>query len=190
MRGMIAVSGTPPMRPRQTAASTASMPNARSRRRGQVPQPPCGAPQAQELTPAPRTAAPSNAPLRATHDTMQRNSPRLAGSGPPAVTSRIYTSLTDVTSRPSRRGTTTRLTCPRLGAPILAIHGIGVAMSRHFWLVHSLLLLGALAAREATAQINPPFLEYAAKFALWAGSSRGWRYGRGRGRVRNVDQHS
>ena len=97
MRGMITAIGMASAPTRQTAASTASMPNARSRRRGQSPQPRSGAPKAQGLTPAPRTAARSTAPSRATHDPSERNTPRLAGSGPPAATPRISTTLTDVT---------------------------------------------------------------------------------------------
>src|SRR4051795_1207645 len=97
MRGMTALVGTAAPSTRQTAASTASMPNARSRRRGQSPQPRSGAPQAQGLTPAPRTAAPSTAPSRATRDPSERNTPRLAGSWPPAATTGISTILTDVT---------------------------------------------------------------------------------------------
>src|SRR3954471_906993 len=57
MRGMIAVPGMAPVRARQTAPSTASIPNARLRRRGQVPKPLSGAPQAQHLTPVAHNAA-------------------------------------------------------------------------------------------------------------------------------------
>jgi hypothetical protein len=46
-------------RERQTAASTAPMPNARPWRRGQAPQPRSGAPKAQGLTAAIAVAAPS-----------------------------------------------------------------------------------------------------------------------------------
>ena len=49
-------------RERQTAASTASMPNARLWRRGQAPKPQSGAPKAQGLTAAIAVAAPSNVP--------------------------------------------------------------------------------------------------------------------------------
>jgi hypothetical protein len=47
------------IRERQTAASTASMPNARPRRRGQAPKPHRGAPKAQGLTAAIAVAGPS-----------------------------------------------------------------------------------------------------------------------------------
>ena len=49
-------------RERQTAASTASMPNARLWRRGQAPKPQSGAPKAQGLTAAIAVAEPSNVP--------------------------------------------------------------------------------------------------------------------------------
>jgi len=97
MRGMIAVIGMAPAPTRQTAASTASMPKARSRHRGQAPQPRSGVPKAQGFTPAPRNAAQLSAPSRATDATSKRNTPRLAGSRPPAPTPQISTRLTDVT---------------------------------------------------------------------------------------------
>ena len=53
---------------------------------------------AQGLTPAPRTAAQSSAPSHATHNTKERNPPRLTGSEPPAAAPRISTRLTDVTN--------------------------------------------------------------------------------------------
>jgi hypothetical protein len=67
MPGMTVAIGTAPVRTRRTAASTASMPNAWSRRRGQAPKPRSGAPRAQGLTPAARTRAKSGAPSHAAH---------------------------------------------------------------------------------------------------------------------------
>ena len=82
---------------RQTAASTAPMPDARAWRRGQVPQPRSGAPKAQDLTAAITVAAPSHVPSIAPDDVM---APDSTGADAPMnafITPRIYTSLTDVT---------------------------------------------------------------------------------------------
>jgi len=97
MRGVIAAIEMAPVRARQTASSTASMPNARSRWQGQAPQPPSGAPKAQGLTLARRTAAQSSEPSNATRHKVKPNPPRPTGSEPPAATLQIPTRLTDVT---------------------------------------------------------------------------------------------
>src|SRR5271166_2036098 len=89
------------IRKRRTTASTAPMPDARPRRRGQAPQPRSGAPKAQGLTAATVVAAPSRAPSIALHDAPTRatavnptgtDTPMETSSTPP-----IYTSLTDAT---------------------------------------------------------------------------------------------
>jgi hypothetical protein len=88
-------------RERQTAASTAPMPNARPWRRGQAPTPRCGAPKAQGLTAAIAVAAQSTVPSIA-HQTINSTGARAPiGSSP---TLRIYTSLTDVTTANSPKG--------------------------------------------------------------------------------------
>ena len=82
---------------RQTAPSTAPMPNARPERRGQAPKPRRGAPKAQGLTAAIAVAAPSPGPSIAPDGPVNLNS---TGADTPMnafPTSRIYTSLTDVT---------------------------------------------------------------------------------------------
>jgi uncharacterized coiled-coil protein SlyX len=82
------------LRVRQTVASSAPMPNARPRRRGQAPQPRSGAPQAQGFTAAIAVAAPSKVPPVAQHP------PNSIGATAPIGTSTTlpnYTSLTDVT---------------------------------------------------------------------------------------------
>ena len=85
------------IRERQTAASTASMPNTRPRRRGQAPKPHRGAPKAQGLTAAIAVAGPSPVPSIAPDDPVSLNS---TGADVPMAfaTLRIYTSLTDTTS--------------------------------------------------------------------------------------------
>ena len=85
------------IRERQTAASTASMPNARPWRRGQAPKPHRGAPKAQGLTAAIAVAGPSPVPSIAPDDPVSLNS---TGADVPMcafATSRIYTSLTGTT---------------------------------------------------------------------------------------------
>src|ERR1700727_1453348 len=84
------------IRERQTAASTASMPNTRPRRRGQAPKPHRGAPKAQGLTAAIAVAGPSPVPSIAPDDPVSLNS---TGADVPMAfaTLRIYTSLTDTT---------------------------------------------------------------------------------------------
>jgi hypothetical protein len=86
------------IRERQTAASTASMPNTRPRRRGQAPKPHRGAPKAQGLTAAIAVAGPSPVPSIAPDDPVSLNS---TGADVPMAfaTLRIYTSLTDTTSQ-------------------------------------------------------------------------------------------
>jgi hypothetical protein len=76
-------------RERQTAASTAPMPNARPWRRGQAPQPRSGAPKAQGLTAAIAVAALSPVP------SIALDSTDIAAKIDTSTTSRIYTSLTD-----------------------------------------------------------------------------------------------
>jgi hypothetical protein len=85
------------LRVRQTAASSAPMPHARPWRRGQVPQPRSGAPEAQGLMAAITVAAPSQMPSVAKHpfSSTGADTPFAA-----STTSRIYTSLTDVTLAP------------------------------------------------------------------------------------------
>jgi hypothetical protein len=85
------------IRERQTAASTASMPSTRPRRRGQAPKPHRGAPKAQGLTAAIAVAGPSPVPSIAPDDPVSLNS---TGADVPMAfaTLRIYTSLTDTTS--------------------------------------------------------------------------------------------
>jgi hypothetical protein len=84
------------IRERQTAASTASMPSTRPRRRGQAPKPHRGAPKAQGLTAAIAVAGPSPVPSIAPDDPVSLNS---TGADVPMAfaTLRIYTSLTDTT---------------------------------------------------------------------------------------------
>ena len=85
------------IRERQTAASTASMPNPRPWRRGQAPKPHRGAPKAQGLTAAIAVAGPSPVPSIAPDDPVSLNS---TGADVPMcafATSRIYTSLTGTT---------------------------------------------------------------------------------------------
>ena len=85
------------IRERQTAASTASMPNPRPWRRGQAPKPHRGAPKAQGLTAAIAVAGPSPVPSIAPDDPASLNS---TGADVPMcafATSRIYTSLTGTT---------------------------------------------------------------------------------------------
>jgi hypothetical protein len=86
------------IRERQTAASTASMPSTRPRRRGQAPKPHRGAPKAQGLTAAIAVAGPSPVPSIAPDDPVSLNS---TGADVPMAfaTLRIYTSLTDTTSQ-------------------------------------------------------------------------------------------
>ena len=79
---------------RQTAASTASMPNARPRRRGQAPKPHRGAPKAQGLTAAIAVAGPSPVPSTAPDDPVSLNSTGAAVPMRAFATTRIYTSLT------------------------------------------------------------------------------------------------
>src|SRR5215831_19319954 len=83
------------IRVRQTAASSAPMPNARPQRRGQAPQPHGGAPKAQGLTAAIAVAAQSTVPSIAWYTTNS-----ISGTAPiePSPTLRIYTCLTDVTA--------------------------------------------------------------------------------------------
>ena len=81
------------IRERQTAASTASMPNPRPWRRGQAPKPHSGAPKAQGLTAAIAVAGPSPVPSIAPDDPVSLNS---TGADVPMcafATSRIYTML-------------------------------------------------------------------------------------------------
>ena len=76
---------------RQTAPSTAPMPNARPERRGQAPKPRRGAPKAQGLTAAIAVAAPSPGPSIAPDGPVNLNS---TGADTPMnafPTSRIYT---------------------------------------------------------------------------------------------------
>jgi hypothetical protein len=80
-------------RERQTAASTAPMPNARPWRRGQSPQPRSGAPKAQGLTAAIAVVAPSNVPFFPIKSTSV--DPTIGTSATPG----IYTTLTDVTGK-------------------------------------------------------------------------------------------
>ena len=85
------------IRERQTAASTASMPNPRPWRRGQAPKPHRGAPKAQGLTAAIAVAGPSPVPSIAPDDPVSLNS---TGADVPMCAfaiSRIYTSLTGTT---------------------------------------------------------------------------------------------
>ena len=87
------------IRERQTVASTASMPDARPRRRGQAPKPHSGAPKAQGLTAAITVAAPSHGPSIAP---VMRSTPNSTGADAPMnafATSRIYTSLTGTTRK-------------------------------------------------------------------------------------------
>ena len=88
------------IRERQTVASTASMPDARPRRRGQAPKPHSGAPKAQGLTAAITVAAPSHGPSIAP---VMRSTPNSTGADASMnafATSRIYTSLTGTTLPP------------------------------------------------------------------------------------------
>ena len=78
-------------RERQTAASTAPMPNAQPWRRGQAPQPRSGAPKAQGLTATIAVVAPSNVPSFALKSTG------VEGPIGTSDTLEIYTSLTDAT---------------------------------------------------------------------------------------------
>ena len=80
-------------RERQTAASTAPMPNARPWRRGQAPKPRSGAPKAQGFTATIAGAAPSNVPSFALKSTRVD---RPIGT---SATPGIHTTLTDVTLR-------------------------------------------------------------------------------------------
>ena len=108
---------------RQTAASTAPMPDARAWRRGQVPQPRSGAPKAQDLTAAITVAAPSHVPSIAPDDVM---APDSTGADAPMnafITPRIYTSLTDVTCRPA-------VTCPQRTCATAAIRRAQVSRGR------------------------------------------------------------
>jgi hypothetical protein len=82
------------LRVRQTAASTAPMPNARPRRRGQAPQPRSGAPKAQGLTAAIAVAAPSKVPSVANGAPHSTEATALIGT---STTLPNYTSFTDVT---------------------------------------------------------------------------------------------
>src|SRR5579864_9475488 len=85
------------IRERQTAASTASMPNPRPWRRGQAPKPHRGAPKAQGLTAAIAVEGPSPVPSIAPDDPVSLNS---TGADVPMCAfaiSRIYTSLTGTT---------------------------------------------------------------------------------------------
>jgi site-specific DNA recombinase len=84
-------------RERQTVAPTAPMPNARPWRRGQAPQPRSGAPKAQGLTAAIPVAAPSPVP------SIALDSTGVKAKIDTSTTSRIYTSLTDVTHSTSLR---------------------------------------------------------------------------------------
>src|ERR1700693_1119254 len=81
-----------------SSASTASMPNARPRRRGQAPKPHRGAPKAQGLTAAIAVAGPSPVPSIAPDHPVSLNS---TGADVPMrafATLRIYTSLTGTTT--------------------------------------------------------------------------------------------
>ena len=98
------------IRERQTAASTASMPNPRPWRRGQAPKPHRGAPKAQGLTAAIAVAGPSPVPSIAPDDPVSLNS---TGADVPMCAfaiSRIYTSLTGTTAE---RATWPLTTCTR-----------------------------------------------------------------------------
>jgi hypothetical protein len=86
------------IRERQTAASTAPMPDARPWRRGQAPKPHGGAPKAQGLTAAITVAAPSPVPSIAP---VMRSTPNSTGADVPMnafAISRTYTSLTGTTT--------------------------------------------------------------------------------------------
>jgi hypothetical protein len=96
------------LRVRQTAASSAPMPDARPWRRGQVPQPRSGAPEAQGLMAAITVAAPSQMPSVAKHPSSSTGADTpLAAS----TTSRIYTSLTDVTRTRGRKSSFITYSC-------------------------------------------------------------------------------
>ena len=86
----------PPLR-RQTAPSTAPMPDARPWRRGQAPQPRSGAPKAQGLKATIAVAASSPAPSVTQANLANLNSAAAEVPMNAAVTSQIYTSLTDTT---------------------------------------------------------------------------------------------
>ena len=93
------------------------MPNARSRRRGQAPQPRSGAPKAQGLTAATCSAAQSGVPSLAIRHTKSPSSTKAAAPKAASTRPKIYTSLTDVTrAEPRRLGsiqpTLTGLTLP------------------------------------------------------------------------------
>jgi hypothetical protein len=94
-------------RARQTAASSAPMPNARSRRRGQAPQPRSGAPMAQGLMAPIAIAAPSRVPSVAEHIPNSIGATALIGT---STTLPNYTSLTDVTFQARALETGTRPT--------------------------------------------------------------------------------
>ena len=82
---------------RRTRTSTALMPNARARRRGQAPQPRSGAPIAQGLRAATRSAAQSGAPSFASGFAKSQVSTDGPNSRRSFITPRIYTSLTGTT---------------------------------------------------------------------------------------------
>ena len=86
----------PPLR-RQTAPSTAPMPDARPWRRGQAPKPRSGAPKAQGLKATIAVAASSPAPSVTQANLANLNSAAAEVPMNAAVTSQIYTSLTDTT---------------------------------------------------------------------------------------------
>ena len=92
-------------RERQTAASTAPMPNARPWRRGQAPQPRSGAPKAQGLTAAIAVAALSPVP------SIALDSTDIAAKIDTSTTSRIYTSLTDAAYSGRSHWNAARLYC-------------------------------------------------------------------------------
>ena len=84
-------------RKRRTRTSTALMPNARPRRRGEAPQPRSGAPRAQGLTAATRSAAQSGVPSFAACLRQIAKFHRGTEPGAISTTPRIYTSLTGTT---------------------------------------------------------------------------------------------
>ena len=88
----------PPLR-KQTAPPTAPMPDARPWRRGQAPQPRSGAPKAQGLKATIAVAASSPAPSVTQANLANLNSAAAEVPMNAAVTSQIYTSLTDTTAQ-------------------------------------------------------------------------------------------
>ena len=84
-------------RKRRTRTSTGLMPSARPRRRGQAPQPRSGAPRAQGLRAATRSAAQSGVPSFAVRLRQIAKFHRETEPGAISTTPRIYTSLTGTT---------------------------------------------------------------------------------------------